>query len=62
MEDDDEIRCAILTGDEQGGAFSAGTNLKDPQTPSLSLVAISSKASLNTGTCPLIFSPTFPSH
>ena len=32
MEDDDEIRCAILTGDEAGGAFSAGANLKDPQT------------------------------
>ena len=32
MEDDDEIRCAILTGDEEGGAFSAGANLKDPKT------------------------------
>jgi enoyl-CoA hydratase/carnithine racemase len=32
MEDDDEIRCAILTGDESGGAFSAGANLKDPKT------------------------------
>ena len=32
MEDDDEIRCAILTGDEAGGAFSAGANLKDPRT------------------------------
>ena len=32
MEDDDEVRCAILTGDEAGGAFSAGANLKDPQT------------------------------
>ena len=32
MEDDDEIRCAILTGDEAGGAFSAGANLKDPKT------------------------------
>src|SRR3989442_7356856 len=32
MEDDDEIRCAVLTGDEAGGAFSAGANLKDPQT------------------------------
>src|SRR5438093_7758775 len=27
MEDDDEIRCALLTGDEAGGAFSAGANL-----------------------------------
>jgi enoyl-CoA hydratase/carnithine racemase len=32
MEEDDEIRCAVLTGDEEGGAFSAGANLKDPQT------------------------------
>ena len=32
MEDDDEIRCAILTGDEAGGAFSAGANLKDSRT------------------------------
>ena len=32
MADDDEIRCAVLTGDEAGGAFSAGANLKDPQT------------------------------
>jgi enoyl-CoA hydratase/carnithine racemase len=32
MEDDDDIRCAILTGDESGGAFSAGANLKDPRT------------------------------
>src|SRR5258705_6884591 len=32
MEEDDEIRCAVLTGDEAGGAFSAGANLKDPQT------------------------------
>ena len=31
MEDDDEIRCAILTGDEAGGAFSAGANLKIPR-------------------------------
>src|ERR1700675_4621666 len=32
MEDDDEIRCVVLTGDESGGAFSAGANLKDPKT------------------------------
>ncbi|MBM3218145.1 MAG: enoyl-CoA hydratase [Candidatus Rokubacteria bacterium] len=32
MEDDDDIRCAILTGDEAAGAFSAGANLKDPKT------------------------------
>ncbi len=27
MEDDDEVRCAVLTGDDEGGAFSAGANL-----------------------------------
>jgi enoyl-CoA hydratase/carnithine racemase len=32
MEEDDDVRCAILTGDERGGAFSAGANLKDPKT------------------------------
>ena len=32
MEDDDDIRCAVLTGDDSGGAFSAGANLKDPET------------------------------
>ena len=32
MEDDEDIRCVVLTGDEQGGAFSAGANLKDPKT------------------------------
>ena len=36
MEDDDDIRCAVLTGDEDGRAFSAGANLKDPNTHSLS--------------------------
>jgi enoyl-CoA hydratase/carnithine racemase len=39
MEDDTDIRCAVLTGDEQGGAFSAGANLKDPQTHTLSSAA-----------------------
>ncbi|MFT6583095.1 MAG: enoyl-CoA hydratase/carnithine racemase [Alphaproteobacteria bacterium] len=32
MEADDDIHCMILTGDEAGGAFSAGANLKDPNT------------------------------
>jgi enoyl-CoA hydratase/carnithine racemase len=32
MEEDDDIRCAILTGDDSAGAFSAGANLKDPKT------------------------------
>jgi enoyl-CoA hydratase/carnithine racemase len=35
MEDDDDIRCTVLTGDEHGGAFSAGANLKNPQTHTL---------------------------
>lgn len=33
-EDDDTIHCAILTGDEKGRAFSAGADLKDPNTHS----------------------------
>ena len=36
MEEDDDIRCAVITGDEQGRAFSAGANLKDPKTHTLS--------------------------
>ncbi len=39
MEDDDEIRCAVLTGDDSGGAFSAGANLKDPRTHTLESAA-----------------------
>jgi enoyl-CoA hydratase/carnithine racemase len=39
MENDDKIRCAILTGDEAGGAFSAGANLKDPKTHTLASAA-----------------------
>ncbi len=39
MEDDEDIRCAVLTGDEQGRAFSAGANLKDPKTHSLASMA-----------------------
>ena len=39
MEDDDEIRCAVLTGDEAGGAFSAGANLKDPKTHTMASTA-----------------------
>jgi enoyl-CoA hydratase/carnithine racemase len=39
MEDDADIRCAVLTGDEQGRAFSAGANLKDPKTHTLSSAA-----------------------
>jgi enoyl-CoA hydratase/carnithine racemase len=32
LEDDPDIRCAILTGDDKGGAFSAGADLKNPKT------------------------------
>ncbi len=32
LEDDPEVRCVILTGDDAGGAFSAGANIKDPKT------------------------------
>jgi enoyl-CoA hydratase/carnithine racemase len=32
MAQDRDIRVAVLTGDEAGGAFSAGANLKDPRT------------------------------
>ena len=32
IEDDPGIRAVILTGDEAGGAFSAGANIKDPKT------------------------------
>ena len=39
MEDDDDIRCAVLTGDEAGGAFSAGANLKDPKTHTMDSAA-----------------------
>jgi enoyl-CoA hydratase/carnithine racemase len=39
MEDDDDIRCVILTGDESAGAFSAGANLKDPKTHTQSSTA-----------------------
>jgi Enoyl-CoA hydratase/carnithine racemase len=32
MASDPEIRLAVLTGNEAGGAFSAGANLKNPRT------------------------------
>jgi enoyl-CoA hydratase/carnithine racemase len=32
LEDDDDIRAVVLTGDEAGGAFSAGADLKNPRT------------------------------
>jgi enoyl-CoA hydratase/carnithine racemase len=30
--DDDDVHCVLLTGDDAGGAFSAGANLKDAKT------------------------------
>lgn len=32
IEDDPEVHCLVLTGDEAGGAFSAGADLKNPKT------------------------------
>jgi enoyl-CoA hydratase/carnithine racemase len=32
LEEDPAVRCVILTGDDAGGAFSAGANIKDPKT------------------------------
>ena len=32
LEDDPEIRSVVLTGDDRGGAFSAGADLKNPKT------------------------------
>jgi enoyl-CoA hydratase/carnithine racemase len=39
MEADDDVHCAVLTGDDRGGAFSAGANLKDPKTHSIASTA-----------------------
>ena len=38
MEDDNAIHCAVLTGDDAGGAFSAGANLKDRKTHTMDSV------------------------
>src|ERR1043166_1609732 len=32
LEDDSDIRCVVLTGDEAGGAFSSGAERKNPKT------------------------------
>ncbi|HZT86702.1 MAG TPA: enoyl-CoA hydratase-related protein [Stellaceae bacterium] len=39
LEDDPDIRCVILTGDDSGGAFSAGADLKNPKTHTTSSAA-----------------------
>jgi len=39
MATDPEVRGAVLTGNEAGGAFSAGANLKDPKTHSQASMA-----------------------
>jgi enoyl-CoA hydratase/carnithine racemase len=39
LEDDPEIRCVVLTGDDKGGAFSAGADLKNPRTHTESSIA-----------------------
>jgi enoyl-CoA hydratase len=38
-EEDDSIHCVVLTGDERGTAFSAGADLKDPNTHSTASAA-----------------------
>ena len=44
LEDDREIRAVVLTGDEAGGAFSAGANIKDPKTHSSESIAAAIEA------------------
>ncbi len=39
LEDDRAVRCVILTGDDAGGAVSAGANIKDPKTHSTESIA-----------------------
>jgi enoyl-CoA hydratase/carnithine racemase len=39
LEDDPEIRSVVITGDEKGGAFSAGADLKNPRTHTESSIA-----------------------
>jgi enoyl-CoA hydratase/carnithine racemase len=38
LETDPSVRCVILTGDEAGGAFSAGADLKNPRTHTMASV------------------------
>ena len=39
LEDEADIRCVVLTGDDKGGAFSAGADLKNPRTHTESSIA-----------------------
>jgi len=39
LEEDREVRCVILTGDDSGNAFSAGANIKDPKTHTSNSIA-----------------------
>ncbi len=39
LEEDRDIRCVVLTGDEAGNAFSAGANIKDPKTHTTGSIA-----------------------
>jgi enoyl-CoA hydratase/carnithine racemase len=39
LEEDRDIRCVILTGDDTGGAFSAGADLKNPRTHTQNSIA-----------------------
>jgi len=39
LEDDQDVRCVVLTGDDRGGAFSAGADLKNPRTHTESSIA-----------------------
>ena len=39
LEEDREVRCVILTGDDGGNAFSAGANIKDPKTHTSNSIA-----------------------
>src|SRR5579863_3089923 len=39
LEDDRDIRVVILTGDDKGGAFSAGASIKDPKTHTSASIA-----------------------
>ena len=44
LEDDPDIRCVVLTGDEAGEAFSAGANIKDPKTHTSDSIAAAIEA------------------